>query len=407
MRNFRLLFLARTISFFGTNLVPVAVAFALLDLGGSATAVGLAFGARTLAQVATLLVGGVVADRFSRRLVMIGSDSANLVIQVTMGTLLVLGHAEVWQLVALQAAGGAAAAFHSPASTALVPETVAPEQLQQANGYMTVARYSATIAGAAGAGALVATVGSGWAILLDGATYATSALLLAAIRLPGARRRVQSPRFVRELADGWREFTAHTFVWLLTAFIALFFLFSYAPFFVLGPVIAKESMSGAAGWATVLTGEAIGALVGGLVALRARPARPMFLLMLLFPLDGLQLALLAERAPLPAVAAAAALAGFNFAFGTVLFETEVQRRVAPDKLSRVSAFNWLSAMSVLPLGYALAGPIADAVGAETLLWFGAIWLAVSAVAVAFVPAVRYLGRDGASPEAAPAAATAP
>ena len=162
---------------------------------------------------------------------MIASDTANLVVQTAMGALLLLGHAEIWQLVALQAAGGAAAAFHSPASTALVPETVAPEQLQGANGYMTVARYSATIAGAAGAGALVAIVGSGWAILLDGATYASSALLLAAIRLPSARRRLQSPRFVRELVDGWREFTAHTFVWLLTAFVALFFLFSYAPFF--------------------------------------------------------------------------------------------------------------------------------------------------------------------------------
>src|SRR6266516_5267492 len=105
-RNFRLLFGARTISFFGTNLAPIAVAFAVLDLGGSASAVGLAFAAWTLAQVSTLVVGGVVADRLPRRLVMIGSDTANCCVRYAMGVLLVSGHARVWELIALQAAGG-------------------------------------------------------------------------------------------------------------------------------------------------------------------------------------------------------------------------------------------------------------------------------------------------------------
>jgi len=116
-RNFRYLFLARAISFFGTNLAPIAVAFAVLELGGSATQVGLAFAAWTLAQISTLLIGGVVADRLPRRVVMIGSDTANLCVRFTMGALLVTGHAEIWQLIALQAVGGAAVAFYSPASS--------------------------------------------------------------------------------------------------------------------------------------------------------------------------------------------------------------------------------------------------------------------------------------------------
>ena len=116
-RNFRYLFAARTISFFGTNLAPIAVAFAVLGLGGTATEVGLAFAAWTLAQISTLLVGGVVADRLPRRLVMIGSDAASLCVRVTMGALLVSGHAQIWELIALQAVGGAAVAFYSPAST--------------------------------------------------------------------------------------------------------------------------------------------------------------------------------------------------------------------------------------------------------------------------------------------------
>ena len=132
--NFRLLFAARTISFFGTNLAPIAVAFAVLDLTGSATDVGISFACWTLAQISTLLVGGVVADRLPRRLVMLSSDSANFVIRATMGALLVTGHARIWELFVLQALGGAATAFYSPASTGLVPETVSAAVLQQELG---------------------------------------------------------------------------------------------------------------------------------------------------------------------------------------------------------------------------------------------------------------------------------
>src|SRR6266699_2757819 len=181
---FRLLFAARGISFFGTNLAPIAVAFGVLGLGGSATDVGLAFAAWTLAQVSTLLIGGVLADRLPRRLVMIGSDVANLCVRATMGGLLVSGHARVWQLIVLQAVGGAAVAFYSPASTGLVPETVPTRLLHQANGFMSIARYAAFPVGAAVGGTLVATIGAGYALLLDGATYGTSALLLGGIRLP-------------------------------------------------------------------------------------------------------------------------------------------------------------------------------------------------------------------------------
>ena len=137
-RNFRLLVSARAISFLGTNLAPIAVAFAVLDLTGSATDVGFAFAAWTLAQISTLLVGGVVSDRFSRRRVMVFSDSANFAIRIVMGVCCSQEAIDVWALVGLQALGGAATAFYSPASSGLVPETVPAGMLQQANGYMSV-----------------------------------------------------------------------------------------------------------------------------------------------------------------------------------------------------------------------------------------------------------------------------
>ena len=169
--NFRLLFAARGVSYVGTYLAPIAVAFAILDLGGSPTEVGLGFAAWTVAQVATLAFGGVVGDRLPRRAVMIGSDSASFTVRLAMGLLLVAGHAHVWQLVALQAVGGAAVAFYSPASYGLVREVVRPELLQQANGYLAIARYAAFPLGAATGGTIVATVGSGTALLFDAATY--------------------------------------------------------------------------------------------------------------------------------------------------------------------------------------------------------------------------------------------
>ena len=392
-RNFRLLFAARTISFFGSNLVPIAVAFAVLDMTGSATDVGLAFAARTLAQIATLLAGGVVADRLPRRRVMIGSETASMLVQAVLGTLLLTGSPTLWSLVALQALAGASFAFFTPASSGLVPQVVAPERLQQANGLMSVARYSAYVVGAAAGGALVATIGAGWAIAGDAATFGLSALLLAALRLPSEAATMHAPKFLRGLAEGWQAFTEHTWVWLLTVWISLYFLISYAPFFVLGPYVAEHSMHGAAGWATVLTGEAAGALAGALAGIRIRLRRPLLGIGLVFLVTGLQLVLLAAHAPLGAVAAAAALAGFAFSFGSVVFETAVQRGVEPSKLSRVSAYNWLGAMVFLPAGYAAAGPVAAAIGVSTTLWIGAAWLLVSTLVAVSVRDVRTYGAD--------------
>src|SRR5207249_5941935 len=113
------------------------------------------------------------------------------------------------------------------------------------------------------------------ALLADAATYATSAFLLSRIRLQGRARTAAAPNFIRELREGWQAFTQHTWVWLLTGWIPLYFLITYAPFFVLGPYIAKNSLGGATSWAIVVTGEAIGSLAGAVAGIRLRPRRTM------------------------------------------------------------------------------------------------------------------------------------
>jgi MFS family permease len=389
--DFRFLFSARAISYIGTYLAPIAVAFAILDNGGGATAVGLSFAAWTLAQVTMLSLGGVVGDRVPRRLVMIGSDVASTLVRTAMGVLLVSGHAQVWELIALQACGGAAVAFYSPASYGLVREVVPEEELQQANGLLAIARYSAFPLGAAVGGSIVALIGSGTALLVDAGTYATSALLLSRIRVESIAR--AGAGFVRELRDGWSAFVEQTWVWILVLYISFYFLITYAPFFVLGPYVAKHSLDGARSWAFVVTGEGVGALLGGLAGLRWRVRQPMVTTGLLLMVTAAQNLILAFHPTTLLLTITATGAGFAFALGSVVWDTTLQKRVAPEKLARVASYGWMGAMVFLPAGYALAGPIAMAIGLKTYLVIAAAWIVASTLFVIRLRAVREVTLD--------------
>jgi len=386
---FRLLFAARAISYVGTYLAPIAVAFAILDHGGGATAVGLSFAAWTLAQVAMLAFGGVLGDRLPRRVVMVGSDVASTAVRTAMGALLLSGHAHVWELIALQACGGAAVAFYSPASFGLVREVVPEELLQQANGLLAIARYAAFPVGAAIGGSIVAFVGSGTALLVDAGTYGASAVLLSQIDVESIAR--AGGGFLRELREGWSAFVEQRWVWVLVLWISLYFLLTYAPFFVLGPYVAKHSMHGASSWAFVVTGEGVGSLVGGLAGLRLRFRRPLVVTGLLFMLTAAQNLILALHPSTVLLTPAAAGAGFAFALGSVVWDTTLQRAIPPEKLARVASYGWMGAMVFLPAGYALAGPISTVIGLKADLLFAAGWVVVSTLVVVRLRSVREAG----------------
>jgi predicted MFS family arabinose efflux permease len=401
-RNFWLLFAGRAISYVGTYLAPIAVAFAILGLHGSATAVGLSFAAWTLAQVSMLALGGVLGDRFPRRAVMIASDTASTIVRVVMGVLLLTGDAQVWELVALQAFGGAAVAFYNPAFYGLVRELVPRDDLQRANSLLAIARFAAFPLGAATGGTIVALVGSGTALVFDGGTYAASAVLLALIRVESVTRAASS--VLHELREGWSAFVEQQWVWVLTLWISLYFVITYAPFFVLGPYIAEHSMHGAGSWAPVVTGEGVGSLLGSLAGLRVRFRRPLLAVSYIFLPTALQSVLLAFHASVFALAPAAVFAGFGFACGGVVWDTALQRSIAPEKVARVAAYGWMSAMIFLPGGYALAGPIASVVGMRGYLLFGAAWLLASTLVVCRLDSVRsFRSADLRPPEPAPVA----
>ncbi len=307
MREFRLLLGAQGVSELGDRMTPIALAFAVLELGGGAPAVGLVLACRTFPMVATLLAGGVVADRASRRTVMVVADVLRFLTQGLMAALLIAGTAEIWMLAVLAGLTGAAGGFFNPAASGVMPMIVPRELLQQANGLRATALSTGEIAGPVLAGVLIASVGPGWALAVDAATFALSAAFLFGLRLPALVER-EASSFLSDLREGWGVFTSMTWVWTFVAGAAWGNLV-WASWSVLGPVVAERDLGGAAAWGTVLGALGVGALAGSVVAIRVRPRRPLVMATLACGLFAFPLAFLAAGAPVALLAVGAFLGG--------------------------------------------------------------------------------------------------
>jgi len=390
-RQFRLLFAGRTVSLVGTAIAPVALAFAVLDLTGSKTDLGLILFCRELPLIVFLLVGGIWADRLPRNRVMMGANVACAAAQAVTAALLISGNAEVWHLAALAAVNGGASAFFFPASAGVVPQTVPASLLQQVNALLQLAMNTAMIGGAAVAGFLVAGFGSGWAIAVDAGTYLLAAVLIGSMRLPMVVRE-HGANFFHELSVGWQEFRSRTWLWAIVLQFSVMLMVVLGCFSVLGPVVADEELGGAKAWGAVLTGWSAGLVTGGVIGLRFRPRR--MLLAATVAILALPLPLIALGFPLsvPAIAAVAFVAGMGNEIFGLLWHTTMQQEIPPDKLSRVYSYDALGSLGLVPLGYALAGPAAEAFGVRATLWgAAAIGIGVT-LAVMLVRDVRTLER---------------
>jgi predicted MFS family arabinose efflux permease len=314
-----------------------------------------------------------------------------LVSQGVLGLLLVAGHARIWELVVLQAVHGTATAFFRPASSGIVPQTVSPEHLHQANGLMWGAIGVAGFAGPAIAGIVLATAGAGWAILGDAATFALGAYLLARLRLPPLPAR-QRESFLHELAAGWREVVSRRWLWTSIAGFAVFQLAVIAAFSVLGPVVAKRSLGGASAWATLAAAFGIGSIVGNFAALHLRPRQPLRFVfafgLLCFP----TLFLLAFAAPVPLIAATELVSGVAIGMSGAMWETTLQENVPEAALSRVASYDWMGSMVLRPAGLAAIGPIASVVGVRAALCGAGLLGVIANLALLSVREVRTLER---------------
>lgn len=392
-RDFRLLVAGATTSSFGGAVTPVALAFAVLDLGGSATDLGLVVAAFATAEVVTVLFGGVLGDRVARQLMMQGSASACAVVQAVVAALLITDNATIPILAAGGVLIGCLLALSGPSSGAITRLTVPPEELSSAVPLRRVLQNGAQILGFAFGGVLVAAVGSGWAIAVDAATFAVAAACYSLLRVPHVKAEGARPSFFADLGDGLREVFRHTWLWLLIGQALLYHLFYGGAQGVLGPIVVEDSI-GRTAWGFALAALMSGFLVGGLVCLRWRPRHGLWIGTAFLSLTACFPFAMALSDQLWVVLLGAFLHGFGLEIFSVNWDLSIQQNVDEDKLARVYSFDLVGSFVARPLGLAFTGPVAQAVGFDRwLLVVGAVMGGSSLLAL-LSRDVQKLVRDG-------------
>lgn len=381
---FRWLLLGTTVNGLGNMVAPVAIAFAVLDLGGSPTQLGLVVGAYALADVVAVLWGGVLGDRLPRTVMMRASNAVAALVQGLVALSLLGGWSSLWLLTVGGALNGALGSLAGPSTQAVTPQTVPPALLRRAITLRRLSQNAAMILGAGVAGLLVAWIGTGGALAVDAATFLLAAACFTRIRVPavppGPRRRALS-----EAREGFGEVLRHSWLWSLIAMALVYHLFYGGAQGVLGPVVVGEHVSRAA-WGYALSAMMTGFVSGGLVSLVWKPRRALFvgewflLLTACFPLA------MALSDNVWIILAGAFLHGFGLEIFSVGWDLSIQENVPEHMLARVYSFDQLGSFIARPVGLALTGPLATAVGERR-------WLVVVAAAIVVADLAAFLVRD--------------
>jgi MFS family permease len=391
-RDFRFLVGGTTASALGNAVTPIALAFAVLDLGGTASELGLVVAAFALAEVVTVLFGGILGDRLPRKLMMEGSAAGGAVTQLVIATALIGGFATIPMLGVVGALNGCLAALSQPSSRAMTRETVPPEELASAVSIRPLLQTSASTVGYTLGGVLVAVAGSGWAIGLDALTFAIAAWCYSRMRVEQTLAAGPRPSMLADLGEGAREVFAHPWLWLLIGQAMLYHLFFGGAQTVLGPIMIGEEF-GRSSWGLALGTLMAGFVVGGLLCLRWRPRRGLFIGTVLLSLTALFPLSMALSDQLWVILLGAFLHGFGLQVFDVFWDLSIQQNIAPAKLARVYSFDLVGSFVARPLGLALTGPIALAIGFhEWMLVVGCV-MGVSALLALSSSDVRHLTRD--------------
>jgi len=389
-RSFRFLWLAQSSSVIGDSIVLVALALFVVQRTGSATDLGLVLAAQSLPLVAFLLIGGVWADRLPRHRVMIVTDLVRFTLHGLLAVLIFSGAVRIWQVVLIEVLFGSAEAFFRPAANGLLPQTVPEVDIQPATAVTTMSNNIAQFAGPALATALVLGAGAGWAFALDAATFMLSAVFLARVRPrrrgapTAAQTATKRPNVWAEIREGAREVRSRVWVWATLASFCGALFFGLAPWFVLGPLVARQQYGHIAIYGVVEAALGLGTILGSLAGVGWRPRYPLRLAMLailLWPIAGI---LYATGVSLLIVIPATVVAGGGIALFDVWWLTALAERIPPDKLSRVTSYDWMVSGGLLPLGFILAGPLAAALGPVEVV-IGGSALAFIALALGLLP----------------------
>lgn len=385
-RNLLLLVSSGTVNSLGSGMAQVALAFAVLRIG-NASDLGFVLLAREIPIVVFLLAGGVWADRVSRKHLFVWGAILQGIAQTATAVLFLSHDAKIWIVALLQIAFGVSAAFIRPATTGLIPQAVSAANLQAANALVDLGNSTSRIAGPAIGGVIVAVANPGWALAVDAATFFVAAALRQQMRLAPSTPRTRQPMW-HELREGWSEFTSRSWVWAMVAGFGFFQLSLFPSLLVLGPVVAKHHLGGAGPWGVILAFQSVGSVVGGLLAMKLRPRRPLVAALVVVLPVAAELALLGAAAPVWALSAVGALAFAGLTCSDILWMTTFQQRIPEHLMSRLSSFDWFGSVVFNPIGYAVVGPLAGAIGVATTLYAAACLNALVSLSVALFPAVR-------------------
>jgi hypothetical protein len=376
-RPFRWLLAGVSVNSLGNGIAPVALAFAVLDLGGGASELGLVVGLYALADVLAVMFGGVLGDRLSRRTMMCAAMSGAAVAQGVAAWALITDRASLVLLALVGVANGALGALAGPSSSATTQQTVPAPLLRQAVVWRRLAQNAAVIVGSGAAGLLVVGVGTGWALAVDAVTFAAAALAFSRIHVPAVVSTEERQSMWGDVASGFREVLRHTWLWLLILQALLYHLFYGGAQSVLGPIVVGDGL-GRAAWGYALATMMAGFVVGGLVTIRWKPKRALHVGVWFLALTAAFPFAMAWSDLLAVVLVGAFLHGFGLEIFSVGWDLSIQENVAPDKLARVYAFDLIGSFVARPVGLALTGPVAQLVGYD-------VWLTVvGAVIVASV-----------------------
>ena len=399
-RPFVILLTARTIAMLGIAFAPVALAFGVLALpGATATTLSIVLAAETIPLVIFMLVGGVVADRYPRAIVLLTGEVLSALAWAGIGAMMLTGFTPLWLLCTAAVVAGTAGATVYPALSGIIPDIVPTHLLQQGNAWLSMGQSAARLVGLVASGAVVLWIGGGWAMLVAGSLYAVSAVLSALLPRGGSLAGAEENP-LHQLRVGWVEFRSRQWLWVVVLQFAVMVMVLQAAHGVLGPVVANAELGGAAAWTAVLAAEAFGAIFGVALAMRWRPHRPILVATLTTFAAGAPALLLGVRAPLWMVVTAAFLMGVSFDLFGVLWMTTLQHEVPTESLARVASYDALGSLMLGPIGLLLAGPATVIFGAHpALVGCGLVSAATTVFALAF-PEVRQLRARRPLPDAA-------
>jgi predicted MFS family arabinose efflux permease len=383
-RDFKFLFLGQSASAVGDQVVIVALALYVTQRTGSPTDLGLVLGAQSLPLIALVLFGGVWADRLPRHRIMTVADYARALLHGVLALSILFGGAGVAEMVVIEALFGAARAFFQPAYSGLLPQTIPDGLVQDARALTSSTDNLAILVGPALGAGMVLTIGAGAAFALDAATFLLSAELLRRIRPQARGAAPERQSMFHELRVGWREVRSRPWVWVTIGAFTGAVLCAYTQWYALAPLMVRDGYGSAGVFGVLESVAGGGALLGALIGIRWRPRRPMVvgvLLTLFWPLQSIAVAL---TSPLAAVIVLAFAAGLGFSLFEVWWQTALVRQIPAHALSRVSAYDWMGSLALMPLGFAVAGPLAATLGARTVLGAGA-GVAFVLLALALLP----------------------